>query len=196
MGFLGQNAAAKANTTAANLSYAQSENQIGERATQIDQQQSENLVQAEIDRAAAGGRINAAAAAGGSDAATTTRGEDTASLQAGRGLSIEDINSQNQRLGLVNDQAKAFYARQSQENEVLPQSPLQLGLGLTKAALGGASAFGSSGGLFAGFNSAAAGPTGSIAQGSQAFSSELEGIQGAGSGGDLSGGASPVGSGV
>lgn len=195
-GFVGQNAANKANTTAANLAYAQSENQIGERATQVNQQQSENDVQAVIDRAGAGGRINAEAAAGGADAATTTRGEDAASSAAGRALSIEDINSQNQRQGLVNDQAQAFYRRQSQENQVLPGSPVTLALGLVKAGLGGASAYGQSGGLFGGFDDYGSTASGSISQGTQAFSDQLQGVQSGGSGGDLSGGASAVGSGI
>lgn len=150
MGFMGQNQAAHANEQAAQFGYSQTQNQLGEREAQIDQQQAENTVQAEIARRSAEGRISASAAAGGLDAATTGREANAADFAAGRGLSILDINSENQRLGVANDQTASFYRRQSQINQVLPQSPLTLALNLAKAGVQGYGAYMGAGGQMGG----------------------------------------------
>lgn len=161
LGFAGQNQAAQANKTAANLAYANTGNQVAVRGAQIDQQQSENTVQAMIDRVTAQGRISASASSMGGDAATTARTENAADFASGRSLSLEDVNSQNQRIGNAQTMTNAFYTRQSQENQVLPGNPLSLALGLAKAGLGGASAFGKLGGQFGGTSpDVGASPTG------------------------------------
>jgi hypothetical protein len=146
VGFIGHNEAAAANSRAAGLSYANTANQEATKAGQIDQQQSQNTVQAMIDRVQAQGRISASASSFGGDAASTTRAGNAADFAAGRGLGIEDTNSQNQRTQVGFGMDDAFYARQTQDNQVLKQSPLQLGLSLAGDVAGGASVFGKLGG--------------------------------------------------
>ena len=148
MGFVGQNQAAAANKKAANLSYANTENQLTQKASQVDAQQSENTVQAAISRITSQGRISASASSFGADASGATREANAADFAVGRGLSIENVNSDNQRVAIGGEQDNAFYARQSQINQVLPQSPIQLALGLAKAANAGIGAFAQFGGTF------------------------------------------------
>ena len=148
MGFVGQNQAASANRRAADLSYANTENQLALKGSQVDAQQSENTVQAAIARITGQGRISASASSMGSDAASATRGANAVDFGVGRGLSIENINSDSQRQAIGGEEANAFYAHQSQVNSVLPQSPIQLALGLAKSGLGGVSTFSQFGGTF------------------------------------------------
>lgn len=150
LSFLGQNAASAANTRAANLSYANTSNQLAQRSSQIDAQESQNTVQAMIDRVTAQGRISASASSMGSDTATTTREGSAANFSVGRALGIEDTNSQNQRQDVGNQLDNAFYARQTQENQVLPGNPISLALGLGGDAVGGAGDYLKLGGQFPG----------------------------------------------
>lgn len=151
MGFQGQNQQAALNQQEANLGYAQSANEAGEQAVQIDQQQSENTMNAVINRVSAQGRISASAASMGGGAESTAAQANAAAFAAGRQLSVENINSAGQRLQVQNELISADDKRRSQIASVQKASPLSLVLGLAKAGLSGASAFGSAGGQFGGF---------------------------------------------
>lgn len=156
-GFMGQNQQAKLNQETANLGYAQSFNQAQEQATQISQQQSENTMNAVINRVAAQGHISASAAAMGAGAESTGAQENAASFTAGRQLSVEDINSQSQRLQVQNEMTSADLRRRSQIASVQPASPLSLILGLAKAGMQGISSFAGMGGFGGGAGAGAGG---------------------------------------
>jgi hypothetical protein len=150
MGFAGQNAQSKANASAAGLQYGQTENQIAAQRSQIDAQQSQNTVQALIDRISAQGRISASAGAMGADAATSTRAINQAAFAAGRGLGIEDTNSANMRANTGTESQNAFYQEQTKKNQALPPSPLALALNIASSFSGGAQTFANMGGQFGG----------------------------------------------
>lgn len=147
-GFIGQGQASASNTTAANLSYAANQNVLGQRSVQIDQEQSQNTLNAAIARASAEGKVSASASSFGGDASTTTRQVNAADFSVGKQIGVEDINSQNQRLQVANDQTSDFYARQSQINKVPPPSPLSLGLSIAGDAAEGAANYSKLGGKF------------------------------------------------
>lgn len=150
MGFAGQNQAAAANETAANLGYANSINGLNTQATQIDKQQSENTVTALINSVAARGRISAAASSQGMGGSTTAAQENAAEFASGRQLSIEDLNSQQERVQNANQRSGADLQRRSQIASVQPASTLSLVLGVANSALKGANQFSQSGGQFGG----------------------------------------------
>lgn len=156
MGFIGQNQASQENKEAANLGYAATANESAEQATQIDQQQSENTMNAVIARVASQGRISASAASLGGGAESTTAQQNAAAFASGRDLSVEDINSEGQRLQVMNQLNAADMRRRTQIASVQPASPLSLILGLGGDALKGATEFSQLGGRF-GPSAAAAG---------------------------------------
>lgn len=147
-GYLGQSAAYGANKTAAGLTYAANQNDLATRAGQIDQQQSANTVEAAIARASAEGKVSASASSFGGDASTTARAANAASFSVGQQLGNEDINSENQRIGVAQDQTNDFIARQSQINKVAAPSAASLGVGLAGVAATGASTYAKLGGQF------------------------------------------------
>jgi hypothetical protein len=99
MGFEGADAACPTqNANAANATYANSYNALEEQRGQIDAQASENSVSALIDRVKAHGAISASASSMGTGGATSKELANAADFDAGRSLSIENLNSQGQRL--------------------------------------------------------------------------------------------------
>jgi hypothetical protein len=147
-GFMGQNQAAKLNTQAANLGYANNINALNTQATQINQQQSENTVSSLIDSVAARGRISAAAGSEGAGGSSTASQMNAAEFSAGRNLAVEDLNSQNARVQNANQRSGADLQRRSQIASVQPASPLSLVLGLANAGISGAKQFSEAGGQF------------------------------------------------
>lgn len=147
-GFLGQNAAAKANQQAAGIAYGANSNEIQQRYAQIDQQQSANTVNADIARAQAQGKVSASASSFGGDAQTSARASNAASFSVGQQLGVEDTNSENARVAAGNDQTSAFIQEQSQINKVQPGNPLALGISLAGDAASGAADYSKLGGKF------------------------------------------------
>lgn len=150
MGFEGETQRAHLNANAANMQGANTYNALEQQRGQIDAQQSENTVSALIERAKARGAISASASSIGTGGSTATALETAADNQAGRALSIENLNSDNQRLQVRNQIQASDIQRQNKINSVLAPSPLSLVLGLAKAGLQSASAFTSAGGSFGG----------------------------------------------
>lgn len=148
MGFEGANSASHANANAANLQASNSYNLAGEQEGQIDAQQSEHTVSALIDRAQAQGKISASASSFGTGGSTTTELGNAADNEAGRSLSIQDLNSQGQRLQVQNELQGEDITRKNKIASMPPGNPLSLVLGIAKAGLQGSSAYTSSGGRF------------------------------------------------
>lgn len=148
VGFIGQRQAAKANEQAANVSAAQQHNELGQRAVQVDAQQSENTVNALIERAAGQGAISASASAFNTGVSTTTQRSNAADFALGRSLSIEDLNSENQRQQIGNEHTGVELERVSQINSVQKPGALSLALGIGEAGLKGANAYSNAGGKF------------------------------------------------
>jgi len=138
LGFIGQNQAAEANKQAANAAFANTSNSLAEQRVQIDRQQSENTVSAMINAAANRGKVSASASSMGADAATTTQLVNAGNFDVGRALSIADTNSESMRIRNSQDLTDANIKRQSQINQVLPQSPLELALNLSGNAISSA----------------------------------------------------------
>lgn len=149
-GFLGQNAAAKANEQAANLGYANAWNQGQQEAHQIDQQQSVNTVNAIIEQRSRQGQISASASAFGQGAESTAGEEVATNVQASRQIGVAAENAQNQRLQVSNQLQSADLARRSQIMQVQPESPLSLVLGIAQSGIQGANTFAGVGGRFFG----------------------------------------------
>jgi hypothetical protein len=148
MGFQGATQQAHANANAANLQASSTYNALGEQEGQIDAQQSENTVSALIDRAKAQGSISASASSFGTGGSTTTALANAADNEAGRALSVEDLNSQSQRLQVQNQLQGADITRRNKIASMPAPSPLTLVLGMAKAGLQGTSAYTSAGGRF------------------------------------------------
>lgn len=148
LSFLGQQQAAKSNAQAANVTAANSYNDIGRRGVQIDQQNSENILSSLIDRTAAQGAISASASAMGTGVATTDQISNAAAFGAGRNASIDQLNSDNQRGQLTSDRTGVSLRRQSQINSVQGPSLIGLGFQLAGDTLKGASTYTSLGGKF------------------------------------------------
>lgn len=148
MGFQGANQMSHENANAANLTQAVNYNALAEQGAQVDAQQSENSVSALIERAKAGGAISASASASGSSGATATALANASDNQVGRALSIEDLNSANQRLQIQNQVISGDVQRKNKIASVPAGNPLSLVLGIAKAGLEGSSAYTSAGGKF------------------------------------------------
>lgn len=148
MSFQGQRAAKKANDQAANMTYANTYNELGNRNIQIDQQQSENSVEAAINQHVLQGRISASAGAMGLTGGTTKSLEVSAANQVGRALSLERLTSENQRIQQGTEYNAAGIRRVSQINSVAKPSIAKLGFDLAKSGLQGANAYSDAGGKF------------------------------------------------
>lgn len=147
-GFMGAQQAAKDNKTAANLTAANSFNDLSARGRQIDQQNSENILSNLIDAHAAQGAISASASAYGTGEATTQQLSNAAQFAAGRNAEIDQLNSDDQRLQLASDRVGVGMRRQSQINSKLAPSGLSLALGYAQDAIGGVNEYHSLGGKF------------------------------------------------
>lgn len=150
LAFQGQREQAKGARTAANLSYAQGQNELGQRNVQIDAQQSENTVQALINAAAERGAISASASDMGMSASTTKRLENAAANEAGRGLSIQDLNSDNQRLQSANLSIGQNIERDSTVRANKGPGLASLALGIAGDAVGAAGTYSKLGGKLPG----------------------------------------------
>lgn len=150
VGFIGQTQMAKANEQAADVAAAQQHNELGQRAVQVDAQQSENTVNAIIERAATQGTISASASAFNTGLSTTAQRSNAADFALGRGLSIADLNSQGQRDQIGNQHIGVEMDRVSQINSVQAPGALSLALGITQAGLTGANAYSTAGGDLSG----------------------------------------------
>lgn len=138
MGFMGQTQAARSNAQAANASYMNTYNSEQQQASQVDRRQSENTVTSMINAAAARGRVSASASSMGADAASTTQMVNAADFDVGRALSIEDVNSEDQRVQIGQQLTNANIERQSQINQVVKPSPFSLITNLGADAIQGA----------------------------------------------------------
>lgn len=148
LSFVGQNEAYRANEAAAVKTYANTYNELGVRNTQIDAQQSENTLEALINRQVLRGRISASASSMGAtgDAATIQAAQ--ADNQVGRALSIENLTSDERRVQQGFALNAAGIERQSSINSKQPGSLASLALGFSDAALGGARTYHDLGGTF------------------------------------------------
>lgn len=148
MGFVGQQQQYKSNAQMANITAANTYNGQQEQSAQIDAQQSENTVNAIVQRAQGEGVISAHAGAFGLSGSTTSRLSNAVDFASGRQLSVEDLNSSDQRLQMQNVMVGTDLTRQAQINSVAQADPLSLALGVAKAGLSGTSAYTSAGGKF------------------------------------------------
>lgn len=146
--YQGQKEAYSDNKEAANLGYAANENVAAQKGMQISQEQSQNTLQAAIARAKAEGRVSASASSFGGTYTTAARDVAGVDFQVGQQLGVANINTQNQRLALADQETSNWYDRQNQINSVAKASPAQLGIGIASAALQGASTYKSLGGRF------------------------------------------------
>lgn len=126
LGFLGGQQAYNANRNAAYSTYGTTYNTLQQQEGQIDAQQSENTTSALIKGIAAQGRISASASSLGGDAASTAAQSGAADFDVGRGLSIQDLNSENQRVQNAAELTGAAIKRDSQINQVAKPSALGL----------------------------------------------------------------------
>lgn len=148
VGFVGQNQAADANRKAANMSAANSYNDLGNKGVQIDAQNSENNLSSIINAHAAKGAISASASAFGTGEASTAQLANAADYAAGRSASISQLNANNQRLQLGSDSAGVDIQRQAQIASKQGGSGLSLALGFAGDALGAAGTYHDLGGKF------------------------------------------------
>jgi hypothetical protein len=148
MGFEGATQQSHQNANAANATYANTYNALEEQRGQIDAQASENSVSALIDRVKAQGAISASASSMGTGGATSKELANAADFDAGRSLSIENLNTQGQRLQVQNQLGAADITRRNKIASMPAPSPLSLVLGLAKAGLQGAGGYEQAGGKF------------------------------------------------
>lgn len=146
--FVGQGQKYGQNEIAANLAYASNQNVDAQKATQVDQQQSQNTLEAAIARAKGLGRVSASASSMGADAASTAADVQGVDFSVGRQLGVENINASNSRLQIANDETGNWFRKQSQINSVEQASPAALGIGLAGDALSGATTYAKLGGRF------------------------------------------------
>jgi len=145
-GFVGQQKAADANERAANVTYAQTSNELGRRATEIDAAQGQSTFNSIVERAQAQGRISASASDMGTGVAVTQTLQNQSANEIGRTASVDELNSRNQRLQLGDMRTRSEFDRVSQINSVPRPSPLSLVLGITKSALSAGSSYQQAGG--------------------------------------------------
>lgn len=150
VGFIGQKRASEANERAANIGYAQAQNELGRRATEIDAAEGQSTFNSIVERAQAAGRISASASDMGTGAAVTQTLSNQSANEIGRAAAIDQLNSRNQRLQLGDLRTRAEFDRVSQINAVPRPSALSLALGITQSALQAGSAYSSAGGRLPG----------------------------------------------
>ena len=144
----GAKQAYNANVTAANLNYAQQQNVINQKASQIDQNASERVFDSAITRQQAEGRIAASATSQGLAPTSIIQALNADMFGIGRQDAVATANDNNSRAQLINEQQGAIIERQSQINRVAKPSGLSLALGIGKGVLAGANAYHSLGGKF------------------------------------------------
>lgn len=153
VGFIGQRQASEANERAANISFGQSENELGRRAAEIDAAEGQNTFNSIVERAQAAGRISASASDMGTGSATTTTLSSQSANEIGRSAAIDQLNSRNQRLQLGDMRTRAEFDRVSQINSVPRPRALSLVLGIAGAAASAGGTYADLGGRFPGGSS-------------------------------------------
>jgi hypothetical protein len=136
-GFIGQKQASEANERAANISYGQSENELGRRAAEIDAAEGQNTFNSIVERAQAAGRISASASDMGTGAAVTQTVSNQSANEIGRAAAVDQLNSRNQRLQIGDMRTRASFDRPSALSLVLGLAGSALGAGKTYSDLGG-----------------------------------------------------------
>ncbi|MFZ3194092.1 MAG: hypothetical protein WA154_12920 [Moraxellaceae bacterium] len=150
LAFQGAKEQARGARQAANLTFAQGQNELGQRSAQIDAQQSENTVEGLIAAAQQRGAISASASDLGYSGSTTARIANAADFEAGRGMSIADLNSENQRLEAANISTGQRITRSSTIAANKGPSTAVLGLALAGDVIGGATTYTKLGGTLPG----------------------------------------------
>lgn len=146
--FTGQQKAYHDNQTAANLTYANTSNSIARKATQIDAQQSESVFDNAVKSAADDSSVVASASDSGLSPNALVHSLNTVDFGNARAATLADINAQNQRIQLGQDQTDANIRRVSQINSVQKGSPVSLLLGIAGSAASAGSQYHQLGGQF------------------------------------------------
>lgn len=137
MQHIGTNQAYKANQLAANLSYANESDIIGQKAGQLDQEKSETAEDTAIAAAQAQGSIAASAADQGLGAASISQSLHASMFGIGRQQGIADLNDSNARAQLSNEKRGNSISRQSQIASKSRSSLAELGIGVGKGVMSG-----------------------------------------------------------
>lgn len=142
----GDKAAYNVNKTMANLNYANTSNVIVDKRVQLDEAKSENAVDTAIASIKAQGEVAAGAASMGLSGASISHALNADAFGIGRQWEAQDVNDQNQRLQLANEQYGAAISRESQIASKSKPGVLNLALGLGGDALKAAGAYTTAGG--------------------------------------------------
>jgi hypothetical protein len=149
-GYIGQNQAYNANTTAANLTAANESNILGQQRVQLDQAKSENAFDSAIAAAQSQGRITASASEQGLSNTSLVQALNADMFGIGRQVSIENANDQNARNQLANQAQGIELDRNSRIASVSKPSGLSLVLGIGGGALAGVNGYAAAGGRLTG----------------------------------------------
>jgi len=144
--YVGGRKLASAQELAVNQTAAEQSNVLARRDVQIGAQASEDRVNAIINAVAAQGRISASASSMGSDAATVAQMSNAEAFKAGRGASIQDLNTQNALAENQQARRNNELERVSKINTIQKPTPLSLVLGIAQAGLQGANTYYATGG--------------------------------------------------
>ncbi len=136
----GQNKLSSANAQAANLTYANQHNTLAQEAVQLDQERSEKAFDTAVTSIKSEGEIAASATDQGLSATSITQALNASMFGIGREASVDDINDENQRQQLANQDRGNQINRQAQINRVPKAGLLSTALGVGQGILSGVNA--------------------------------------------------------
>jgi hypothetical protein len=137
---VGQNKAAGANQTAANMTFASQQDTLRDQAVQIDQESSEKSFDTAITAIQSEGAIAASAGEQGLAPTSITQALNASMFGIGRQASADDVNARNQRAQLTTEAKGNDISRISQIKKVRPMSTVGLALGVGQGILSGVNA--------------------------------------------------------
>jgi hypothetical protein len=139
-GAVGQNKAAGANQTAANLTFANQQDTLRQQAVQIDQESSQKSFDTAITAIQSEGSIAASAGEQGLAPTSITQALNASMFGIGRQATADNVNADNERRQLTNQARGNDINRVSQISKVRKASTVGLLLGVGNGIMSGVNA--------------------------------------------------------